>query len=76
VPPRPAAVHAEREQLFLLQAIAANDRYEGAQTIPNVSTASTVDIALPVSSAQVLFLWPRDATNAKGVVAIPEDKEK
>ena len=60
-------------RLFLIEAIAANDRFDAAQAIPDGYTDGAVDVPLtaPVEAGGALYLRLRDAADATGVVPVP-----
>jgi len=59
-------------RLFLIGAVAGNERFDGAQTIADGYTDGAVDITLPAPApAGMLYLRLRDAADAVGIVAIP-----
>lgn len=62
-------------RLFLIRAIAANDRFDDAMAVPDGYTETTIAIALPapIPAGGAFFLRLRDADDAIGVISASSD---
>lgn len=58
-------------RLFLIESIATNDRFDGAQTIPDGYTDGAIQLAPGQSPSKGMFLRLRDAKGATGTLVKP-----